>query len=483
MLQSETFPRGPSSVSVALCARIALPALLAPAIAAALALAPATPVTPAPSAAEAAPKKKRGPTVLESLRKAARQGKISRSEHREYRSLYHRARRTRKRMGGPRRGQLHAVIALLERIARDGKLSSTRMPALFLTLRRNTEFWPERAWPAAGARIDFPGSEVIFQPYPGQGLQIQPWLTLLRANELWEACNGGVRLNPELECDPERLRTVLDEAVELAANRGGFRAWEYYFDFGGGRPPWISSLSQGAGIQALARGGTYLGKRSYLTLAHRALRAFERRAPQGLRIPRFGGNQYLGYSFNRGLLILNQHVRSLVGLYDYWQITGSDRARKLFARGDRSARRQISGHDTGAWSLYSYRGSESDLVYHRVVRNFLRELCERTGTPIHCRTVERFSRYLQEHPRLTMLGSELRARKRSNVRFRLSKVSSVRLRIMQGERLIRLDQAQFPYGKHAFVWVPPRPGTYEIKLEAIDFLNHRTSVKRDVTVR
>ena len=34
----------------------------------------------------------------------------------------------------------------------------------------------------------------------------------------------------------------MTELVPLAADRGGWPAWEYYFRFDGGAPPWTSSI-------------------------------------------------------------------------------------------------------------------------------------------------------------------------------------------------------------------------------------------------
>ena len=52
--------------------------------------------------------------------------------------------------------------------------------------------------------------------------------------------------------------------------------------------------------------------------------------------------------------------------------------------GDRAARREIPRYDTGAWSLYASGGAESDLGYHRLVRDFLQSLCERTKAGAYC---------------------------------------------------------------------------------------------------
>ena len=187
---------------------------------------------------------------------------------------------------------------------------------------------------------------------------------------------------PPPPCRPEELRALLDRMVALASQRGGFTAWEYFFAFGGGTPPWISGLAQGTAIQALTRGSQLLGDPRYVAFARGALGAFEARPPLGVRAPSTSGSgrHYLIYSFSSGLRVLNGFLQSLVGLYDFAAATKDRRAERLFKAGDRAARREIPRYDTGAWSLYASGGAESDLGYHRLVRDFLQSLCDRTKT-------------------------------------------------------------------------------------------------------
>src|SRR4029079_18430406 len=95
-----------------------------------------------------------------------------------------------------------------------------------------------------------------------------------KANALWKQCaeapapaptptptatptvppTGGAPVaratqTPAPPCHPEELRALLDRMLALASDRGGFTAWEYFFAFGGGAPPWIRGLAQGTAIQ------------------------------------------------------------------------------------------------------------------------------------------------------------------------------------------------------------------------------------------
>lgn len=436
------------------------------------------------------------PRVKRLLRKALLEDRITPEEHEAHVASYDAAVATWRRLSGVRKAQLGAQIANLDRIARRGFLTPSRYHALFVQLDRNREFWAENApiSPRPGiqtpcgvsgggggtGRVTFEGSELVYQYYAGQGLQLQPLANFGKANSLWSACKG---LNPE-PCEPDRLRLLLDELHAVASKRGGFKTWEYYFSFGGGLPPWTSGLSQGTGIQAMARGTELLGDPKYARLAGEALGAFETSPPLGVRVHANGGRHYLIYSFSPGLRVLNGFLQSLIGLYDYAELRDSPKARTLFWAGDRAARREVPRFDTGAWSLYSQGGVESDLSYHRLVRDFLRGLCARTRAAVYCRTEGRFTRYLSEPTRVRMgVSSRARARRPTYIRFVLSKRSCVNLVISRGNAVVSNRTTVFPYGRHSWMFVAPSRGTYRLRLDARDARNHHTVVERTLRVR
>ena len=51
-------------------------------------------------------------------------------------------------------------------------------------------------------------------------------------------------------------------------------------------------------------------------------------------------------------LVAAPFLQSLIGLYDYARVSGSQLAGRLFAAGDAQARAELPQFDTGAWSLY-----------------------------------------------------------------------------------------------------------------------------------
>lgn len=434
-----------------------------------------------------------GPTVPQALDRLEAKGAIAPADHDRYRQLYSEAIATRAKLSGRFKAEQAAVVRTLDGFARDGVLTSSRVPVLFLQLQRNTEYWPQGKLPVApqpppsdrpcagkaglgGARVTFGDDPTVFQWYPGQGLQIQQLATFGKANALAKQCLPGA--DPKVgACHLDRVRAAANAIAALAVDRGGFRAWEYYFSFGGGRPPWVSSIATGTAIQALTRSAQALGDPSYLEVARAALGAFATKWPVGVRLPRAAGPHYLLYSFSPGLRVYNAFLQSLVGLKDFATATGDPVAASLFASGDREAQAELPGADTGAWSRYSAGGAESDAGYHRLLRDVLQALCDRTGTAAYCATASRFAGYLRQPARLALLSAGPAAR------VALSKISCVTLTVARGGRTVATIVRVLPRGRWTLRWSPPRKGRYAVKVQARDLVNHVTTATGAVSVR
>jgi D-glucuronyl C5-epimerase C-terminus len=291
---------------------------------------------------------------------------------------------------GPARDELAGVVANVEALSASGQLTSSRVAATLMTLRRNTEFWRLNQPPAPGTRVVFASSPVLLEYYRGEGLQIQPLGNFGKANAAWSACRSrGDRTCPALQA-------LLDAMIALAAERGTFTAWEYYFDFEGGVPPWTSGMSQGTAIQALARAYDLTRLTRYRDAAAAAIGAFQTAPPTGVAVPGpGGGTHYLMYSYAPQLFIFNGFLQSLIGLDVYRDLTGDTRASALYQAGFGNARVIIPLSDTGSWSLYSLGGPESTVDYHTLLRDFLDTLCRRRGNAVYCDTAARFARYLE----------------------------------------------------------------------------------------
>jgi hypothetical protein len=396
-------------------------------------------------------------TVRGELARLLRAGQIDRATYEADRHAFDDAIRTARRLSGTRRAELQGVLDTLHAIAARGDLTASRLPALFLTLARNRQWWTSGRLLGYGERVEFSDSELVWEEYPGQGIQLQVLGTFGKANGLWMAH------------DDERLRALLDEMVGLAAQRGSALAWEYEFTFAGGAPPWTSAMSQATGVQALARASQRLGEDRYLQVARQAMQLFRLPPPLGVRVRTRAGARYLLYSYAPREIVLNAFAQTLVGLFDYAQIAHDPTASALFAAGDRQAQRDVPAGDTGAWSLYQLGGPESDLGYHELLQGFLANLCERTGTAVYCDTAQRYARDLHEPPSVSLLTRHVPARRTARVSFDLSKVSRVGMTIRRGTTTLLATSATVSRGRHWYAWrAPARPGRYEVTLLATD---------------
>src|SRR5918996_487398 len=292
----------------------------------------------APLPGVAAQRKRKGRAdrraVYRALRRSLRRDRIEKADYRRWRRWYVRAVRTYKRLRGARREQLGYVIDSVEALALSRRLSPTRMPAAFVQLDRNRRYWRSLPYPGVGDQVSFRGSEVLYQYFPGEGLQLHPLSTFKKANAMHGACE-----RVESSCDVEGLRRLLDEMTDLSVQRpGGFVAWEYAFHFGGGAPPWISGMADATGIQALGRAAQLLGEPRYLDTARAALGVFETPPPRGVRTTGpAGGVHYVQYSFAPRLYIFNAFLQSLLGLYDFSNLAADDRARSLYVQAEPEA--------------------------------------------------------------------------------------------------------------------------------------------------
>jgi hypothetical protein len=403
---------------------------------------------------------------------------ISRASYRKYRRIVMRARATERRLRGTRGTELGNAIDLVDDMALRRKLTAARLPALMLILQRNTQYWPRQPFPSDRDHVTFRGSELIFEYYAGEGLQLQPLVNFKQANLMHGACVK----KSDVPCDEAGLRKLLSELIATSTKRGGFKTWEYYFEFGGGRPPWISGMAQATAIQAFARASELLKDPSYLTHARAAFGAFRRPAPVGVRTTGpFGGVHYLQYSFSPGLYIINAFLQSLIGLYDYAEITGDRKARRLFLAGEPEARKELQANDIGDWSTYSYRGAASTYEYHELLREFAASMCSRLREKVYCDTSKRFLSDMTDPAEVELLGPDLVTKGRTvDIRFSISKLSAVQVTVTRNGKVALDKLGTYRRGTWSLPWRPGAAGTYRIRVATKEMRTGR-SLRSSVT--
>jgi hypothetical protein len=314
------------------------------------------------------------------------------------------------RKGSVRRRELGAVVNIVRGIAARGALAPDVMPMAFLTLERNAAWWATNGPPGSGgspgekgaqgrkckplrfpkkkrkkkahaSRLTFPGSNVVFQWYPGFGLQVQVNGTFAAINTLFAQGTEEAKA---------KAREALDEMLTLASRRGGALTWDYLFPFGGASPPWTSGLSQATAIRA------YL-KANRTGVARQAAALFGVRAPLGVRVPiGHDGNWYALYSFAPGERVLNAHLNAVIALHDLARVSGDPNVAALEREGLRATRRHVHRFDLrGVWSRYAEGGPPADLNSHVLNRDLAGALCRRTGEAAICKASDAFTRELE----------------------------------------------------------------------------------------
>jgi hypothetical protein len=430
----------------------------------------------------------RGPSVTAAMQSLLRTAAISEATYHEDYSAYLAAKSSLGKLSGTRQEELGAVLANVQAIAKAGELIPSRMPALFLTLERNRQWWTTEPLLSSDARVSFPGSRMVWEHYPGQGIEIQWLATFGEANGYY--LSGHENAN---------LRQLLAEVIPLATQRAGGIAWEYMFRFDGGTPPWTSGLSQGTALQVLARAWSRFKEPADLTAAQQALGIFKAPPPQGVRVDTPAGAMYAEYTYAPSDKILNGFIQSLVGLYDYTSITKDPLGLALFEAGDAEARAIVPRYDTGAWSLYDQFG-ESDLNYHELLTEFLQHLCERTskgpplaptaatavqipGDQVYCTTAQRFTADLHTPPAISLLSKTLPGGARAGVQLSLSKIATVSLTVRQGAKVVWTNSATVERGKPRLLWLTPsNGGSFSVELIATDLAGNVATANGTVVV-
>ena len=120
--------------------------------------------------------------------------------------------------------------------------------------------------------------------------------------------------------------------------------------------PWQSAFAQSRGISILLRAFQATGKKEYATVAGKALISFKFPVKDG-GVTSFTkwGPFYEEYTADMPVLVLNGHIFSLFGLYDFCRIFPEHKmAKKLFDAGYQTVSSAIQDFDLGYWTRYNY---------------------------------------------------------------------------------------------------------------------------------
>ena len=342
---------------------------------------------------------------------------------------------------------------------------SPRGRTLFDMLAFNTKWFASHWDQKSGTDIVDYSDGTWYRAFPGLGFQFHPLENFGKLNNFVAQKNTA------------RAEQLAQALLARSVLRFGGLAWEYYFRFEGGRPPWLSGMAQAVAAQALSRAGTLLTDPSLTAAAQRVYKT----VPSLTRSVAAGPWIRL-YAFNNET-VLNAQLQTIVSLQDYVTQTKDPAAAALASQLQAAAVAMLPRFDTGYWSLYSLGGAEAPLDYHKYVIRLLGILSRRSSDPTLAVYAQRFGDDLREPPALK-LGAVPGAiypwpqdgyRDYARYIFWVSKRSTVRLQ----------DVANVPKpivvarGWHSLLWSPGRiaTGTYTPVLRAVDVVGNASDTE------
>jgi D-glucuronyl C5-epimerase-like protein len=348
----------------------------------------------------------------------------------------------------PAARRVHLEVAL-EQIGALGKsMTAPRALALFGQLRANDDYFARHDAPRGGTDIaDADG--IVYRYFAGRCFEFHPL-----AN--FSALNG--RATGKDVAGTERLGAAL---IARAVPRGGGVAWEYYFAYGGGRPPWVSGMAQSVAAQAFSRAASLVTDQS-AAFSHEAAVAFK-------PVPRLTTKVAAGpwirlYSFS-SISVLNAQLQSVLSLETYAKASNDSAAATLVAQMKQAAAATVSRFDTGYWTDYSLGGGPTPLSYQKFIVELLHRLAP--DDPRFAEAAARFASYLRQPPAFKLASASGGA-----LRFWLSKPATVTASAATARSVRRSLHA----GWHTLRWSEPRrAGFYAVHVTAVDWAGNRAS--------
>ncbi|MCM2283284.1 MAG: D-glucuronyl C5-epimerase family protein [Desulfobacula sp.] len=175
--------------------------------------------------------------------------------------------------------------------------------------------------------------------------------------------------------------------------------WEYHFAWPNYRltPPWRSGMAQGAGIKVLHSAFEVTGDETFLVAAKYALTAFMIEVKNGGVTYKDSPDEWWFEEYAGGnnleSRVLNGAIYALIDIYEFWENTGNEDAKKIYNLGLNSIRKNLEKYDAGWWSYYDLTGTIATQKYHNVHIELLKRLYDITGETFFLKYNEKWSHY------------------------------------------------------------------------------------------
>src|SRR5580765_855580 len=340
-------------------------------------------------------------------------------------------------------------IALSQLAAMNGRLTKPRALALTGQLEANDDYFVRRGPPRNHTDIaDADG--IVYRFFSGQCFEFHPLAE-------FGALNARVSAK-----DVSGTRRLGEALAARGAHQYDGITWEYYFGFGGGRPPWLSGMAQAVATAAFTRAANLVPDAAPTFL--RAAQGAYRVIPTRLVTNMAAGPWIRLYAFD-STAVLNAQLQTIYSLKTYAAKANDSRADALASRMSATAAAMLPRFDTGYWTYYSLPATPSTLHYQKyVVRllNLLTASDARFGD-----AAKRFAGYARQPPAFRLEQGPL-----GQVRFWLSKPATVTAFSGAGPtKRIGLSD-----GWHSLAWAEPKlAGIYPVKVSAVDWAGNRSS--------
>ncbi|HEY2570442.1 MAG TPA: D-glucuronyl C5-epimerase family protein, partial [Solirubrobacteraceae bacterium] len=344
----------------------------------------------------------------------------------------------------------HVAVALGELAAFSGRLTAPRALTLIGQLQVNDAYFAKHYAPAPKTDVtDADG--LVYRYFAGRCLEFHPLANFgaLNARVAASDATGAQRLADAL----------IARGVYQA---GGGIAWEYYFDFSGGRAPWLSGMAQAVAAQAFARTAGLVPDEA--TAFIREAKAAYQVIPRHLLTSVAAGPWIRLYSF-QSLRVLNAQLQAVISLESYATTAEDADAAALAARMQRAAAATLPSFDTGYWTYYSLPHEPSPLDYQQYVVQLLKKLAP--ADPRFADAATRIGAYEHQPPAFQLANGSL-----GSVRFWLSKPATVQANTAAGPT----KRLSLSGGWQTLTWPEPkRPGIYPVHVTAVDWSGNRSS--------
>ncbi|MDI6917798.1 MAG: D-glucuronyl C5-epimerase family protein [Thermoplasmatales archaeon] len=124
------------------------------------------------------------------------------------------------------------------------------------------------------------------------------------------------------------------------------------------KPPWISAMAQGLIISALLRAYEMTKEDRYIDVAKKAVESFDRNISEGgvLYVDKNDDWWYEEYACQKRGTPMNGFIFSLLGLYEFYKVTGDEHAKYLFDKGIKTVKKHLNDYIINIgffkWSKY-----------------------------------------------------------------------------------------------------------------------------------